>query len=89
MSNPLPSIPPGPPAVAIPVDQSSSLWERISTWVSENKAVVYTIAGVAVVFTGAGVVYYLNTPVSCLRSTSCLVCLAFREQDLPIQVWVV
>ncbi|KEZ38769.1 Mitochondrial import receptor subunit tom-70 [Scedosporium apiospermum] len=62
MSNPRPSIPPGPPAVAIPVDQSSSLWERISTWVSENKAVVYTIAGVAVVFTGAGVVYYLNTP---------------------------
>ncbi|KAG9239636.1 hypothetical protein BJ875DRAFT_531595 [Amylocarpus encephaloides] len=38
----------------------SSVWDRISTWASENKAVVYTIAGVAVVVTGAGVVYYLN-----------------------------
>jgi import receptor subunit TOM70 len=28
--------------------------------VSENKALVYTIAGVAVVVTGAGVVYYLS-----------------------------
>lgn len=37
----------------------SSVWDRISTWASENKAVVYTIAGVAVVVTGAGVVYYL------------------------------
>ncbi|PKS07772.1 hypothetical protein jhhlp_006380 [Lomentospora prolificans] len=62
MSNPLPSIPPGQPTVAIPVDQSSGLWDRITSWVSENKAVVYTIAGVAVVFTGAGVVYYLNSP---------------------------
>lgn len=40
--------------------QSSSLplWDRLSTWASENKAVVYTIAGVAVVVTGAGIVYY-------------------------------
>lgn len=37
-----------------------SVWDRITNWVSENKAVVYTIAGVAVVVTGAGVVYYLN-----------------------------
>jgi hypothetical protein len=57
MSNPLPSMPAG----AIPVDaSSSSTWDRISSWVSEHKAVVYTIAGVAVVVTGAGVVYYLN-----------------------------
>lgn len=63
MSNPLPSIPPGQPTVAIPVDQSSGLWDRITSWASENKTVVYTIAGVAVVFTGAGVVYYLNSPV--------------------------
>lgn len=42
--------------------QSSSLplWDRISLWASENKAVVYTIAGVAVVVSGAGVVYYLS-----------------------------
>jgi import receptor subunit TOM70 len=39
---------------------SSGLWDRISTWASENKAVVCTIAGVAVVITGAGVVYYLS-----------------------------
>ncbi|KAL8848733.1 MAG: hypothetical protein Q9221_006277 [Calogaya cf. arnoldii] len=40
--------------------QSSSLplWDRLSTWASENKAIVYTIAGIAVVVTGAGVVYY-------------------------------
>ncbi|KAI9719029.1 MAG: TOM (translocase of outer membrane) complex component [Candelaria pacifica] len=37
---------------------SSSVWERLSQWASENKAIVYTIAGVAVVVTGAGVVYY-------------------------------
>jgi hypothetical protein len=39
---------------------SSSLWDRLSTWASENKAVVYTIAGTAVIITGAGVVYYLS-----------------------------
>ncbi len=40
--------------------QSSSLplWDRLSTWASENKTIVYTIAGIAVVVTGAGVVYY-------------------------------
>jgi import receptor subunit TOM70 len=59
MSNPLPSMPPGRPA-AIPVPASSGLWDRLSNWVSENKAVVYTIAGVAVVVTGAGVVYYMS-----------------------------
>ncbi|KAF7556224.1 hypothetical protein G7046_g6363 [Stylonectria norvegica] len=59
MSAPLPSMPAGRPT-AIPIDSSSGVWDRVSTWVSENKAVVYTIAGVAVVVTGAGVVYYLN-----------------------------
>lgn len=63
MSNPLPSMPPGRPTVAIPVESSSGLWDRLSTWASENKAVVYTVAGVAVVVTGAGVVYYLNDQV--------------------------
>lgn len=63
MSIPQPSIPPGPPVAAIPVDKSSSLWDRVSSWASENKAAVYTIAGVAVVVTGAGIVYYLNSPV--------------------------
>lgn len=44
----------------LPAQSSQSVWDRISNWVSENKAVVYTIAGVAVVVTGAGVVYYLS-----------------------------
>jgi import receptor subunit TOM70 len=64
MSNPLPSVPPGQPT-AIPVDSSSGLWDRVTSWASENKAVVYTIAGVAVVVTGAGVVYYLNSDSVC------------------------
>lgn len=37
-----------------------SLWDRVSTWVSENKAVAYTIAGTVVVITGAGAVYYFS-----------------------------
>lgn len=44
----------------LPPSSTASVWDRISNWVSENKAVVYTIAGVAVVVTGAGVVYYLS-----------------------------
>ncbi|KAK7215403.1 hypothetical protein V2G26_003406 [Clonostachys chloroleuca] len=61
MSNPLPSVAPNPPTAAIPVDPSSSVWDRISSWASENKAVVYTIAGVVVAVTGAGAVYYLTS----------------------------
>ncbi|KAI0002757.1 import receptor [Xylariaceae sp. FL0662B] len=45
--------------VAVPVE--SSVWDRITNWASEHKALVYTIAGVAVVVTGAGIVYYLNS----------------------------
>lgn len=60
---------PGPPFRSVNLDTSSfssaatsspSFWDRVSTWASENKAAVYTIAGVAVVVTGAGVVYYLQ-----------------------------
>lgn len=52
---------PPPPSMPIPValPKDSSVWDRISNWASENKAVVYTIAGVTVVFVaGAGVFYY-------------------------------
>jgi import receptor subunit TOM70 len=56
-----------PPPQPIPFDTtklsdagSSSLWERVTSWASEHKAVVYTIAGVTVVCTAAGVVYYLS-----------------------------
>ncbi|GAM91010.1 hypothetical protein ANO11243_090570 [Dothideomycetidae sp. 11243] len=41
-------------------NSTSSLWDRISTWASENKAAVYTIAGVTLVVTGAGAVYYFS-----------------------------
>ncbi|KAH9906620.1 import receptor [Xylariomycetidae sp. FL2044] len=54
-----PPLPPLARHVAVPVE-SSSVWDRVTNWASENKAIVYTIAGVAVVVTGAGVVYYLN-----------------------------
>jgi len=70
MSNPLPSMPPGQPVAA--VESSSSLLDRLSNWVSENKAVVYTIAGVAVVVTGAGAVYYLNSSVRDLVHLGCV-----------------
>lgn len=53
-----------PVSVASSVSQSSSVWDRITTWAGENKAVVYTVAGVAVVVTGAGVAYYLTDSVS-------------------------
>lgn len=42
------------------IPSSTSVWDRVSNWVSENKAVAYTIAGTVVVVTGAGVVYYLS-----------------------------
>lgn len=45
---------------SLPASSSSSVWDRISKWVSDNKALVYTIAGVAAVVTSAGVVYYLS-----------------------------
>ena len=48
---------------------SSSVWDRITTWASENKAVVYTIAGVAVIVTGAGVAYYLTDSVCRMKRT--------------------
>jgi mitochondrial import receptor subunit TOM70 len=41
---------------------SSSFWDRLSQWASENKAVVYTIAGVTVIATGAGIYYYTSAP---------------------------
>lgn len=70
---------PVPPSGGIPVQlasstSQSSLWDRISTWASENKAVVYTIAGVAIVVTGAGVAYYLTDSVSPGKTFLCCRC---------------
>ncbi|KKA29392.1 hypothetical protein TD95_003861 [Thielaviopsis punctulata] len=62
MSLPSPSsAPPLRPVLSIPASQAPSIWDRISSWVSENKVAVYTIAGVVVVVTGAGIVYYNST----------------------------
>jgi import receptor subunit TOM70 len=53
---------PGPFPVEIPIEQgSNSLWDRISIWASENKGVVYTIAGITLVVGAGGAVYYFSS----------------------------
>lgn len=54
---PLPSAPVR--SVGLHPSDSSSLWTRLATYASENKAVVYTI-GAVVVVAGAGGIYYLS-----------------------------
>jgi import receptor subunit TOM70 len=39
---------------------STPVWERISNWAAEHKAIVYTIAGATLVVTAAGVFYYIS-----------------------------
>ena len=69
MSNQSYPVPPGGvPVQLAPSTSQSSLWDRISTWASDNKVVVYTIAGVAIVVTGAGVAYYLTDSVSRIKN---------------------
>ena len=53
-----PRVPPRA-TVAVPVE-NPSVWDRLTNWASENRTVVYTIAGVGVIVTGAGILYYLN-----------------------------
>ena len=48
------------PAVEKAAAATTSFWDRATQWASEHKAVVYSIAGVAVVVTGAGAVYYFS-----------------------------
>lgn len=62
-----PELPVPRPAQPISLDPSltsgagsASLWDRISAWAAEHKAVVYTIAGATVLVTGAGAVYYFS-----------------------------
>jgi import receptor subunit TOM70 len=59
MSLPIPREPRPIPLVEVPAPPSS-LWDRISTWASEHKGVVYTVAGVTLVVTAAGTIYYLS-----------------------------
>jgi mitochondrial import receptor subunit TOM70 len=79
------NIPSGPSVTSVPVPADSSFWDRVSTWVSENKAIVYTIAGVAVVVTGAGAVYYIKSgSVSLLRHRGPGLRLRARSQPVAI-----
>lgn len=50
---------PGPFPVGIP--ESEGFWSRLSNWASENKGVVYTIAGVTLVVGAGGAIYYFNS----------------------------
>lgn len=53
-------LPVGAERATASLEPSSSLWDRITGWCSENKAAVYTIAGITVVVTAAGAVYYFS-----------------------------
>lgn len=44
----------------MPDSGSTTVWDRVSNWAAEHKAVVYTVAGVTLVVTAGGLVYYLN-----------------------------
>ena len=48
---------------------STSTWDRISGWASDNKVAAWTIAGVTVVVAG-GSVYYLTRPAEDQESSS-------------------
>lgn len=39
---------------------ATGVWDRISNWAAEHKGAVYTIAGVTLVVTAAGAVYYFS-----------------------------
>jgi mitochondrial import receptor subunit TOM70 len=47
-------------ATAAQLQPPSSVWDRITTWASDNKFAAYTIAGTVVVVSGAGAIYYFS-----------------------------
>lgn len=55
---PLPPVTPSEQLEGVASSSAPSFLERISTWASRNKATVYTIAGITLVVTAAGVYYY-------------------------------
>jgi mitochondrial import receptor subunit TOM70 len=79
MSNQPYPVPPsgGVPVQLTPSTSQSSFWDRISTWASENKVVVYTMAGIAIVVTGAGVAYYLTDSVSRIKDLYFIIIYAY------------
>lgn len=57
---PLPNAP-GAFPVGIPAEAgTNSLWARVSNWASDNKGVVYTLAGITLVVGAGGAVYYFS-----------------------------
>lgn len=58
---------PGPVNAA--ATSASSLWDRVTTWASENKAVTYVIAGTVIVVAG-GSIYYLSDSSRSQRAAS-------------------
>lgn len=66
-----PIFPPATRPIPVQVPADSSVWDRITTWVSEHKAVVYTIAGVTVAVAAGGVVYYSTNSVRIIRGFWC------------------
>jgi import receptor subunit TOM70 len=59
-ANPAAPLGPGPFPVTLPPAGTSSLWDRISSWASEHKGVVYTVAGLTLVVGAGGAIYYLT-----------------------------
>lgn len=55
---PLPPVTQSEQLEGVASSSAPSLFERISTWASRNKATVYTIAGITLVVTAAGIYYY-------------------------------
>lgn len=55
---PLPPVTQSEQFEGVASSSAPSFFERISTWASRNKATVYTIAGITLVATAAGIYYY-------------------------------
>lgn len=49
------------PINAAAASASSSLWDRVTSWTSENKAATYAIAGTFIVFAGGSIYYFSDS----------------------------
>lgn len=58
---PLPPVTQSEQLEGVASSSAPSFFERISSWASRNKATVYTIAGITLVATAAGIYYYSDT----------------------------
>jgi import receptor subunit TOM70 len=57
------------PINAAATSASSSLWDRVTTWTSENKTATYVIAGTVIVV-ASGSIYYLSDSSRSRRAAS-------------------